>query len=377
MLRNDYRRALIMLRSLEQGYAGHARLERRTLMGTLCFTASAPGASMLRAALVGRRGNDYFAAPLGTMRRDSRGQYGLICSFDPRNIEGKELEEYQMAVIVAGEGNCRLVLSGNVNGSTAMDWESVRAAACALFANNTAGSETPPAGAADENTAQNGETGAAENGYTGWTEQPAADATEESGYTGWADQPAADATEESGYTGWTEQPAADATEESGATGWADQPAVDLAEESGGAGWADLPAVDSEARGSSDSCPPSIVGTETAEGVFPDTLGERVAVERTLDTDQPWPDAFEGARSLFAASEPMEEPPLAGYVFVREAMPEGSGYPFVAIGVRVEDGVPARLVYAFPGAYAAEPPVGLEDCTWFEGGRGWWLRFVDD
>ena len=356
MLRNDYRRALIMLRSLEQGYSGHARLERRTLMGTLCFTASAPGASMLRAALVGRRGNDYFAAPLGTMRRDSRGQYGLICSFDPRNIEGKELEEYQLAVIVAGEGDCRLVLSGNVNGSTAMDWESVRAAACALFAND-AGSETPPAG----NAAQNGETGAAE----------------ESGYTGWTEQPAADATEENGYTGWADQPAVDAPEESGATGWADQPAVDLAEENGGAGWADLPAVDPEARDSSDSCPPSIVGTETTEGVFPDTLGERVAVERTLDTDQPWPDAFEGARPLFAASEPMEEPPLAGYVFVRESMPEGSGYPFVAIGVRVEDGVPARLVYAFPGAYAAEPPVGLEDCTWFEGGRGWWLRFVDD
>ncbi len=126
-----------------------------------------------------------------------------------------------------------------------------------------AGSETPPAGA--ENTAQNGETGAAE----------------ESGYTGWTEQPAADATEENGYTGWTDQPAVDAPEESGATGWADQPAVDLAEENGGAGWADLPAVDSEARDSSDSCPPSIVGTETAEGVFPDTLGERVAVERTL------------------------------------------------------------------------------------------------
>ena len=72
MLRNDYRRALIMFRPLEQGYSGHARLERRTLMGTLCLTASAPGAAALRAALVGRRGNDYFAAPLGTMRRDSR-----------------------------------------------------------------------------------------------------------------------------------------------------------------------------------------------------------------------------------------------------------------------------------------------------------------
>lgn len=353
MLRNDYRRALIMLRSLEQGYAGHARLERRTLMGTLCFTASAPGASTLRAALVGKRGNDYFAAPLGTMRRDSRGQYGLICSFDPRNIEGRELEEYQLAVIVAGDGDCRLVLSGNVNGSTAMDWESVRAAACALFAAGMEEPASPPAGATGEDAARNGETGAEESGYAGWTNQSAAETGEDSG---------------------DDQPAADAAEGSDA-GWANLPAVDAAEENGDGGWADLPAVDAAESG--DSCPPSIAGTETAEGVFPDTLGKRVAVERTLDTGQPWPDAFEGARALFAASEPMEEPPLAGYVFVREALPAESGYPYVAIGVRVEDGVPARLVYAFPGDYAAEPPAGLEDCMWFEGGRGWWLRFVDD
>ena len=50
MLRNDYRRALIMFRPLEQGYSGHARLERRTLMGTLCLTASAPGAAWAEAA---------------------------------------------------------------------------------------------------------------------------------------------------------------------------------------------------------------------------------------------------------------------------------------------------------------------------------------
>ena len=30
MLRNDYRRALIMLRSLRAGIAGYVRLERRT-----------------------------------------------------------------------------------------------------------------------------------------------------------------------------------------------------------------------------------------------------------------------------------------------------------------------------------------------------------
>ena len=53
MLRNDYRRALIMLRAIERDYAGHARLERRTLIGSLCFTASAPGAARLWVALVG------------------------------------------------------------------------------------------------------------------------------------------------------------------------------------------------------------------------------------------------------------------------------------------------------------------------------------
>ena len=33
MMRNDYRRALILLRGNAPGYSGHVRLERRTLMG--------------------------------------------------------------------------------------------------------------------------------------------------------------------------------------------------------------------------------------------------------------------------------------------------------------------------------------------------------
>ena len=49
--------------------------------------------------------------------------------------------------------------------------------------------------------------------------------------------------------------------------------------------------------------------------------------------------------------------------------------FVAVGVRAENGVPARLAYAFPGEYAPTPPAGLEDCRWFGGPRGWWVRFV--
>ena len=37
MQKNDYRRAFIMLRSAAPGYGGHARLERRTLTGSLYF----------------------------------------------------------------------------------------------------------------------------------------------------------------------------------------------------------------------------------------------------------------------------------------------------------------------------------------------------
>ena len=44
MGKNDYRRSLIMLRGLEKGYSGHARLERRVLSGTMDFVAAVPAA---------------------------------------------------------------------------------------------------------------------------------------------------------------------------------------------------------------------------------------------------------------------------------------------------------------------------------------------
>ena len=199
MLRNDYRRALIMLRPLERGYAGHARLERRTLMATLCFTATAPGAAALRAALVGWRGSDHFAAPLGALRRDSRGQYGLCASFDPRNIEGRELEDYQLVVIVDAGDPCRLVLSGNVCGSTPVDWERTRRAACELFSPGANAREAQPA--AMEEEARPAAEAPAEDAATEWTDLPAAeDAT-----TDWTDLPAAEAPAEAATTDWTDR----------------------------------------------------------------------------------------------------------------------------------------------------------------------------
>ena len=325
MLRNDYRRALIMLRPLERGYAGHARLERRTLMATLCFTATAPGAAALRAALVGWRGSDHFAAPLGALRRDSRGQYGLCASFDPRNIEGRELEDYQLVVIVDAGDPCRLVLSGNVCGSTPVDWERTRRAACALFSPGANAREAQPAAMEEE-------------------ARPAAEA------------PAEDAT-----TDWTDLPAAETPAEDAATEWTDLPAVEASAEDGATEWTDLPAVEAPADAAAD---------ETAASED----GETPADQSALDVRGPWPEPFEAARALFANGEPMEDGPLAGYVFVRAPLEGPAGIPFVAVGARVEQGVPTRLVYAFPSAFAGHPPAGLEDALWFDDGRGWWLRF---
>ena len=42
MVKNDYRRAFIMLRPARQGFGGHVRLEKRALSGNLYFIVTAP-----------------------------------------------------------------------------------------------------------------------------------------------------------------------------------------------------------------------------------------------------------------------------------------------------------------------------------------------
>ena len=364
MLRNDYRRALIMFRSLEQGYSGHARLERRTLMGTLCLTACAPGAAALCAALAGRRGNDYFAAPLGVLRRDSRGQYSLIASFDPRNIEGRELEEYQLLVVVDAGDPCRLVLSGNVNGSVQMDWERVRRAACALFvpgANARAGqsAEDQPLPAADAPAAEPPSDNVYEDAPAAeppsdnvYEDAPAAEPPSDNAY---ADAPAVEPSSDNAYAD------APAVEPSSDNAYADAPAV---EPSSDIGFADAPAVE----------PSSDNAYADAPAVEPSSAAAPPAEDRPLDPSQPWPQPFEAVRALFSGGEWMEEPPLAGYAFVRASLTDSSAAPWVAIGVRAEGGMPVQVVYAFPADEDETPPAGLEDCIRFSGAREWWLRF---
>lgn len=135
MMKNDYRRALIMLRAHEKGYSGHIRLEHRTLSGSMYFMVGALGnGNTLCAALVRRDAKGaYFAVKLGELRRDSRGQATLAYSFDPRNIDGRPLEEYRVAVVVERRPDgCGLVLSGNVNGAREVSWPEVSAAACSV-----------------------------------------------------------------------------------------------------------------------------------------------------------------------------------------------------------------------------------------------------
>ena len=147
MQRNDYRRALIMLRSLLNGYSGHARIEIRTLTGNLSIRASVPqGAQSVRAALVGRRSALYYAHPLGNLRRDMRGQAGLSVTFDPRDVGGRGLEAYSLlAIVTINDGVCELALVGNLNGSCENDWSRVRDVVCALYAPQPRPDETPEA----------------------------------------------------------------------------------------------------------------------------------------------------------------------------------------------------------------------------------------
>ena len=132
MMKNDYRRALILLRCNEPGYSGHVRLERRTLMGSMYFLVQpVKEGETLRALLVGRTRDSYTACLLGTLSRDNRGQAVLSHSFDPRSICGRELEEYQLIAVAATSGNdCRIVLYGNVDGHADLNWERVQQAVC-------------------------------------------------------------------------------------------------------------------------------------------------------------------------------------------------------------------------------------------------------
>ena len=330
MQKNDYRRAFIMLRSAAPGYGGHARLERRTLTGSLYFIVTAPeGAGPLSAALVGRQGGEYYAAPVGPFTRDRRGQLTLAWPFDPRDIDGRPLEAYAWAAVAEAEGGrCAVVLTGNVNGSREVDPAALEAAVCRLFAG-----DRPPA----------------------------------------ADLPDPDATADSDMKIYRSARAR-AAEAAGAIPANAEPAPVIPEP--------MPVVPepapvesgpSEVEFTPEPTPlpePEAVLAEYAEG-------EATACERTpmtaaqalgLDITAPWSEPAEPLRRLFATQAPAESPLGDGYAYVAAPLPTAPGDCLV--GLRSEGGRITGIRYALPGAYAPEPPAGLDDYQW--NAAGFWV-----
>lgn len=128
MAKNDYRRQLIMLRGLEKGYSGHARLEKRVLTGTMDFvTTAADAGDQLEAAFVGVRGGKTVSQSLGSFKNTTRGQKALLASFDPRNIAGLDLGEISAAVVSRVEnGRKTPVMYACINGVCALNWNGIR-----------------------------------------------------------------------------------------------------------------------------------------------------------------------------------------------------------------------------------------------------------
>lgn len=302
MMRNDYRRALILLRGNASGYSGHVRLERRTLMGSMYFQVQAPAeCGPLQAALVGRGKDNYFACALGALSLDSRAQATLSYSFDPRNICGHELEDYRLIVVTRAEDmDCAIVLYGNVCGHADLNWERVRTAVCGLYTDGIA--------------------------------------------RGKADEPAAGAEVEHQIQEEIEE---------------------LREE-----------IEDARSEDADVC--REVREEVAEEIpnASELLSDGIqsAGEKLdLDMDLPWPGDVEPLRQLFMYSPPLENPPDDEYVYIAAPMPEESGYPYVAVGIKAEGGEPVSVRYGLPSRWSAEPPAGLEESTWVGSeNTGWWV-----
>ena len=356
MAKNDYRRSLIMLRAHERGYSGHVRLEHRVMMGSMYFTVLEKNAPQGLCALLVRpdaRGG-YAAVKLGNLRRDGRGQSALAYSFDPRNIAGKPLDDYILIAITAiSEGDCVIVLTGNVNGSRDFRFDGVREAVCAACNPKAATNSRESLAAMPEATADDRENSAipeatADDRENSAMPEATADDRENSA------MPEEAATSDSENTAETE-----AFEPE----W-NPPSESMPEEN--------PFVSA-----CESCEMEIPADdlpEPAEDGFP---APNVDSELQIAAQTPWQGAAENIRTLFLSEEPEELMLGDGYSYVRAPMPEGSEFAFMNIGVKLENGAPTGIAYAFPGSYSAQPPEGLEDYVWNGGAAdGWWVLYAD-
>ena len=406
MAKNDYRRALIMLRGLEKGYSGHARLEKRVMTGTMDFTVSSPvSGEALAAALVGPRGGKTVAKALGTFKPDGRGQMGLLASFDPRNIAGLDLSEVSAAIIArVSESGVQPLLYGWINGSKTVDWQDIQSAVEKLFSvsprtdgnsaqvSPEASGESPDVRAQQEEEIKNSANGSnaiplpsesgnsaplsqSENNTVGnssnayplpsengnsvplpQTENGGSNAIplpSENGNGSLLSQSENDTPDNVPLQSENENPA-DGSEVRFSPQENDHPAGDASAES------------SEENVPSPGMPSENAGTPTRAGQL-----------LNLDMNQKWPDDVESLRILFLTLPPFQPFEMDGFVFVRAGMAEETGIDHCAVGIRAENGRVTGVCYAIPMTYTSEPPAGLEDYVWIgDHTRGWWVT-VDD
>ena len=374
MMKNDYRRSLIMLRALERGYSGHVRLEHRTLTGSMVFVVTAPSGGTLCAALVrwNSRG-EYAAARLGELRRDSRGQATLAYSFDPRCIDGHPLSDYSLIAVTDRVGRrCDMVLVGNLNGSRETDWNQARIAACSACA---------------------------------MADEPAFDLPVRPGvrparpnYDDQATTLPDDVLVEPGDTPTTlpdnvlvepddtpttlpdnvlvEPDDAPTTLPDDVLVEPDDTPTTLPDDIPVETDEQIPAETPSDESTDGSAAPLFPAPDDSAGAIPAaSYGDADA--NALNPALVWPGESEGLRSYFAGENYSVDAPDDGYLYVEAPMPEESGYDSVRIGVRPENGVPESVAYALPGRFSAEPPEGLEDYEWSgDGERGWWVAYLD-
>lgn len=336
MIRNDYRRALIMLRSMAKGYSGHVRLERRTLGGSLQFTVNGVnGDAPLNAVMLGDKGGKWHAIDLGPLRRGRSDQAGLTVSFDPRNIQGRELEDYQViGVVRTDEPQNPLVLSGFVHGSREVDWARVHAACLRLFKTSV----NEPVTSLPEASTQGTEA----------TEPKPDEPMVPGGLEIEPDEPIAFETMELE---------------------SDEPMVPEG----------LNVVDEAMESTEEDESASLmrsVGFSVMDmtDTEPPENGSALAA---MPMGLPWPESILALRTLFEQNPPFEPFAAPNYVFVRAPLPSGEGESFCAIGLKIEGEAFTVLCYAVPGTFALEPPPGLEGYSWRgTGSQGWWTTCID-
>ena len=59
----------------------------------------------------------------------------------------------------------------------------------------------------------------------------------------------------------------------------------------------------------------------------------------------------------------------GYTYIQTPLPAASGLGWCLVGVRATDGQITSVRCAMPGAYAPQPPEGMNGCVWVSPGDG--------